>query len=104
MLMTTIMNYAVMYSFVHSNAHTLYCAMDINWMCDDYTVGVLFSLFCCCYFMYMVLCHSILCVQYQFWLVIDLARLFHLAILFVLAWSVLSFETSFPLFVLTGYR
>ena len=46
-LMTTIMNCAVMYSFVHSNTHTLYCAMDSNWMCDDYTMSVLFSLFCC---------------------------------------------------------
>ena len=61
-LMTTIMNCAVIYSFMHSNAHTLYCAMNSNWMCDDYAVGVLFSLFCCCFFMYMVLCHSILCV------------------------------------------
>ena len=61
-LMTTIKIYAVMYSFVHSNTHTLYCAMDSISMCDDYAVGVLFSLFCCCFFMYMVLCHSILCV------------------------------------------
>ena len=49
-LMTTIKIYAVMYSFVHSNTHTLYCAMDSISMCDDYAVGVLFSLFCCCYF------------------------------------------------------
>ena len=48
MLMTTIMNCAVIYSFVHSNTHTLYCAMHSIWMWDDYAVGVLFSLLCCC--------------------------------------------------------
>ena len=61
-LMTTIKNCAVMYSFVHSNTHTFYCMMNSNWMCDDYAVGVLFSLLCCCFFVYMVLYHSILCV------------------------------------------
>ena len=49
MLMTTIMNCAVIYSFVHSNAYTLYCGIYSIWMCDDYAVGVLFSLLCCCF-------------------------------------------------------
>ena len=56
---------------------------------------------CCCSF-----CPFILVSVFSInrWSEMDLARLFYMAILFVLAWSVQSFEPSFPLFVLTGYR